>query len=364
MDLIKVHQYGASNRNSFISFVFNTDDANAYFSRVDGNIVKLAQSDKVMFAMAKQLIIRAYKSDLIPVKYEYQIRSRKSRKVLRDAKGKPIKYKTGKKEGQNRREPFSPSQYYYLHDLTEAEKASKPIEKSDTILHRARTRYSTYTEKIFATKYRGVKVKPMLKKKSSHLQPHTTKKYASGTGNVTVGYTKDLRKRRRVYWEEITDKNPFLIYNRTYRTVIEEKETKSGKIRRTKKYYTDRPPHLQDIMETHIISIENGVAKIFLTAKKPKDERFYDVGGKQYAYAQYYGITPNSPGPTGTGIARLTGDKDWNRESATATSRWLEVAVGLPVPSNIKIQQYSGAEANLNKVIEVMGKEIRKVLNK
>lgn len=303
----------------------------------DVTIRQLVRSEKILTKMAASVIVSS--EPLIPEKLNYKLKKSKG-PIKRDAKtGKPVLYKSGKKKGMPKRETFSPAQYYYYRNLTEAERERyEPISKSDTVLHKQTSQRKVVTHK--RKRYRGVLLGFQLL--SVDKGKKYTKTYATGTGDVHTGYRKitDSRKKKRVHWVETQG---YALYNKEY--IKDESYSKNG--RKNVAYYSDRPPHLNDIDDTHKIKFVRGVAQIIITNKKPRDTRYVEEGGKQYGAKQYYGP-----------------DKGWKRTTENTTSRWLEVAIGLPVPDNISMPSIPTAEANYERMINIMLKEIERINKK
>lgn len=85
-------------------------------------------------------------------------------------------------------------------------------------------------------------------------------------------------------------------------------------------HYAQRPPFLNEVDNTHTISGDGSFAHITIHNRKPHSKKFRDVGGEEYALAQYY----HSNG---------SGKTVWNR-ATTGTSFWLEAAIGLHAPTD------------------------------
>ena len=322
-------------------------DLSGFIQLIQKSQTKLPQtikSKEVLTAMAQSAIDSALESDIIPEKELYKIKPAKSKVKKLDKKGNPVFYKTGDKKGQQRYEPFTPAQYFSYRELSEKERTrNEPIYEDDTVIktYTSTGNYSEYKSiKLFGKSTGLMRVKKDTKKR--------TQKYASGTGKKVVGYKKivDPRKRVREYWKEAKSGmfGANSVYNKTYIKYQEEvTNPNTGKKRKVTEYYMDRPPHLVQTDQTHVVKVKNGVAQIIITSKKPKDKRFYEEGGVQYGAIQYYGP-----------------DKNWDRAVDGTTSRWLEVALGLPVPDDIKIQSISGADVNYEKLVKIMRTAIQK----
>lgn len=287
------------------------------------DIIK-AINNKTMLETAAQAVINsAVMEKLIPYKPEYKLRIPKG-KVQRDKEGK-IKYNP--KTGEPRRHRGSPSQYFSR-----------------------------------------VKLDPMYEVKDIEiLSP------SQGEGEVyqIIGYTRINKQYKRQYWHRTSSVGEYgKSYTlKTWDTPVRMRDKrfrggykldkngnfiyrtdKQGKriMRKHKEYYTDHPTHLKEIKQTHRVSIlhnDNGInqAQIIISNKKIYDKRFVEPGGEQYANFQYF-----------------ADDANWKRTTEGTTSRWLEVAIGLPVTDGaIKIPSISTGERNQKIILNWMKKFVK-----
>lgn len=331
-----------------IKVQLDTTNLNEMLYKKNKAILKASENDEIMMDMAEHVIYSASEADLIPYKKLYQIRSTKGRRMV-DENGRFVRYKRGNRKGEIRREPFTPAQYYHY----------KTTGIGNALIHNDTS--SKWQEDFVSSditvggkhRYKGVLTKT--KEQTIH-KNRGQDVITRGTGEETYG-AKVKQRRKRVYWKDVGTGNP--VYNRSYTEILQK--SKKGTSSR-KKYYSDRPPHLSDIgdprggMSSHVVTVKNHRAYIRIQAKKPKDKRFMDEGGEQYAYIQY-----NTP------------DKNWHRISTytengaiantSASGRWLELAIGLPIPSGYKKKSIgSVGKENYKDMVDLLRTELRRKL--
>ena len=145
-------------RYGFVNLKLDTSELVDKLKEDNKTLYKIAQSATVLKKLANAVIVTAYRSDLIPEKLEYQIRSTKSNRILRDENKKPVKYKSGKKAGKNKLAPFTPAQYYryenYSEDVYEPDYTKDTQIKEDP----SQSVTKTYRRK----KYKGVLAAPQV----------------------------------------------------------------------------------------------------------------------------------------------------------------------------------------------------------
>lgn len=250
--------------------------------------VKQTVTDKdLLDDLAWTLINITEEDELIPYKTKYKIRKPQNTNPNEPNYRKDIKQhaiKRGKNKGKLINDKFHPSQYYSYEEL----KYQKP----------------------------------------------TINIYSDAYGREQTMYAEPAKTRKRVYWQQV-DHNP--VYGKSFARGLREYKGRKEQI-----YYSDRPPHLNDVLDTHRVVVKGGNAQITIHNRKPKDERFSEVGGTEYALAQYFGD-----------------DSNWNREREDSTSRWLEVAVGLVQPSR---PVTTDVDMNLKQLTVIMNKYLSKRL--
>lgn len=97
--------------------------------------------------------------------------------------------------------------------------------------------------------------------------------------------------------------------------------------------YADRGPHLIDSYK-FVRTSGNRVGIQYSVRKKPNDHWSTHNSGEDYAAFQYF-----------------ADDTNWKRTSDGSTSRWLEVAMGIPIETNVKGKQFAGGSANRKQIL-------------
>lgn len=108
--------------------------------------------------------------------------------------------------------------------------------------------------------------------------------------------------------------------------------------------YADRPPHLRDSYRV-VSNASKGTTNIIYSVRKKPDRYYIDSpnGTDNYAYNQYFGE-----------------DVDWRRTTPDTTSRWLEVAIGIPVEEKIKIPSIPTGDLNFKQIEKFVKKKLTK----
>ncbi len=284
----------STDKRGFLNVTLDMGEVRTSLYEADKAVKQTVSDKEALGNMAWTLIYSTEAEGLIPYKTKYTIRKPQDKDPDAPNYRKDIKkhiIKRGKNKGKLKNDKFTPTQYYSYKDL----KYQKP-----------RTNY-----------------------------------YSDAYGNMVM-YSEPAKTRERAHWYEV-ESNPE--YNKSFsraETDVWRTDKKSGKQYKTKirEYYSDRPPHLSEVEATHKVIIKKGNAQITIHNRKPKDERFTEIGGQEYALAQYFGD-----------------DADWKRETSGSTSRWLEVAAGLVEPQR-------PVTVNVNKNIQAMSAIMNKQLAK
>lgn len=294
MSVINLSKYRQSKRyrSAFLDFNIDATELVRYLTKTDTKLQKTVKSPEVLEEMADTVIWLTSESELIPYKDEYRVKSSRKKVFQTDEDGKVMRSR-------------------------------------DKLFMRSRKRGAK------KSRYR-IKGKPKLLPFSpaTHYSNKKEEWYEVETDP-------EYRVRKKGHDRLVT----------TYR--VDEHTTKikkgkhKGSTRTTKRFYTDRPPHLQDTGDTHDIIIKRDAAQIKIHAIKPRNSKFYDKGGVNYAAAQYFGE-----------------DINWNRTTENTTSRWLEVAFGLPVPAGTKIVKYPGAKSNMKQLIKILKPVVERAIKK
>jgi len=368
------------------------------FSRLNESLAKISKEVRLVpknkqlaLRLAATVINAAYDQDLIPFKEQYKIKLPKKKKtdvvnkkgnIVVNRKGEIVKkssakqyyslkevrmrqatkeIKTVTKTADTRKKETFTEEHYYPDKYTYRVEKNHAIVKNKKGKLKAVKRIAynkeivTYGVPLDLNKLRGVKLT------SFTVEPaHTeTKRRTVTTGSAPKWQVKrsivpDPNRyitREAVHWKEAgryigNDMPAGLVsmlskYNEAFVTQV--KTDKLGRQREVP--MMDRPPHLKDVDVTHKFMTKQRasglVAQIRLSAKKNYDERFYEKGGVQYAYTQYYGIDHKG---------NTTGDAKWKRETPETTSRWLEVALGIPVNIPVKVKRGPNAKAQYAKL--------------
>ena len=262
---------------------FDTSELQNLLQNTDKSLKKVTKDRGTLIDMAYVAIDAAYDMELIPYKSNYKL--------------KTVKNNTPNKKS------WSPSDYYTYQALKVQSLSGQPrFNKAGTKV------LGTYGDKDFSP------------------------------------------SKKRVHWYEVRDSAPE--YNKSYTRVTKEhkvnmrnKYMKKPKksTRKTVSYYSDRPPHLNDVDTTHLISTSSGYAQIMINARKPKDERFMNVGGEEYGLIQY-----------------TSDDTNWKRSEEGTTSFWLHVALGLTDNLPVKIKNKTKGKKNFESMVEVMADALSK----
>lgn len=337
MSIISLKTIPVAKNYKFAKLSLDTSVLEEQIKTADENTRKVVKSEKVLGKMANFVIVTAAQAEIIPENYVYYIRLPKKGRVRRDSAGNVILKKSGKNKGKPVIER-TPAQYFRTVRTNDSKYMYEPV------IEKPKKSKVTSIERSTTRTVRTVKLKSgrriaITKAKVEEKSHSVTRTITHGVEKV-IGYErKKGASRKREHWTEA--KGAYAEYNKEF--AYDDRN----------RPYADRPPHLVDIDTTHLTKFTKNGVQIVVTNKKPKDKRFYEEGGVQYGSIQYYGGTD--------------GDINWKRASDTTTSRWLEVAIGLPVPSNIKgysVYSLATAQKNYDNMLEIMAEAIRKGIRK
>lgn len=341
-------------RNSLIRLQLDATNLVDRLQKANKCVLKASEKDAVMLQMAAEVIKNSI--DLIPLKHAYRIRL--DRKVAqRDEFGAIKKFKSGKKAGQTKYRRVTPADYYSwdhivydgVYQPKEIKTHKRKVEKFTSEYSETETRYRVkvtgnvdVTTKRFGTRKKQISLVFGERLTTTKSEKHPNKNiYYTGEGTITVGSKKKVGKyvkRKKVMWENIGEAPASsTVYGKYFATDPD-----------TGKQVMDRPPHLRDVGSnyidgSHLVTISKHKANIRISSRKPKDKRFYEEGGVNYAYYQYEGD-----------------DTTWKRETDGTTSRWLEVSLGLVKSKRADVTVNS--EANYNRMKNILQKYIEETL--
>lgn len=343
-------------RNSLIKLQLDVVSLVNEMNVANDCILKAQHKDEAIRKMAQSVIQSAQEDELIPYKTNYRIRMRQKYKILKEV------YKSGKKAGQHRQRKLTPSNYY-RYDTKKLKNVytSKDVNTNYTEIEKWESREYEYRSSIvYHDNLSGVFGWATIKNpRTGNLTTypirlsfgwrervgHTTKDISvpntrtwnrgEGTIVTPTGKTTTQTNRKRRYWKHVKDiSSEATEYNKTYTS---EKDKKGYY-----HYVMNRTPHLRDTDLTHVVTMSKHMANIRISIRKPKDTRFYEEGGVNYAYWQYMGGEEES-------------DASWDRATENTTMRWLEVAMGLYKPKRPVIAH---PDRNYSRMKDILQQEI------
>lgn len=293
--------------NQFVTLGLDMHEFFNTLSELDDGVQDLIKDRDILQGLGNIIINESI--DYIPYKQVYQLRDPASKSTkyggTLGAKGAKARAKAANKALKD-----EAKEQFKVNEITKARKKKSGRDKLDL----------RKTDKVLKARLAEIgwtRVSP------SDAYYHMSS--VSGTRNYMTEQDDDLitdPSNLNTYFTEYHTFNVKTIANQYTRKTRHDRTTE-GKLkarkltRTTRHYYANRPPHLNDYdygsetSSTHKVYATDDGAHITIHNKKPKDPKFRDQGGKEYAQYQYF--------VDGSNFDRAAG----------GTSRWIEVMLGL-----------------------------------